>query len=144
MHICLCFTVLFFLNVCCITVTHVLLHVVRSEFWAWGSQVPAVVAFCMLRLPVHSHCLLISWLFILWFEPIVDVSVSPNPVPCLDPTAVPSCINVHAWVCFVLVPLLTCFQSLITGICPLPFSSEAYNILWKNKRVQVRKMTFSI
>lgn len=29
------------------------------------------------------------------------------------------------------------------GHLPLPFSSEAYNILWKNKRVQVRKMTLS-
>ncbi|XP_047198399.1 Golgi-specific brefeldin A-resistance guanine nucleotide exchange factor 1 isoform X7 [Hippoglossus stenolepis] len=38
----------------------------------------------------------------------------------------------------VLVPLLTCYPSLITGTCPLPFSSEAYNILWKNKRVQLK------
>lgn len=34
--------------------------------------------------------------------------------------------------------VLTC-PSLITGICP-PFSSEASDISWRTKRVQVRTM----
>lgn len=36
-----------------------------------------------------------------------------------------------------------CCSLLMTGICMLLFFSEAYNILWKNKRVQVRKIKYS-
>lgn len=43
----------------------------------------------------------------------------------------------------VLVHLLMCCSLLMTGICMLLFFSEAYNILWKNKRVQVRKIKYS-
>lgn len=93
-------------------------------------------------LPIHSLCLFISWLLILLW--LVAVSASSNPVTFLGPTSLPLCITMYAQVCYVLVPLLTCYPSLIMGTCPLPFSSEAYNILWKNKRVQVRKITSSI
>ena len=93
----------------------------------------------------RSYCLLIGWLhFLLWLGPVVAVSVPPPPALCLDP---PCPATMHKHVCssvFCVGPNADMLPTTNHGHMPLPFSSEAYNIMWKNKRVQVRKMAFSV
>lgn len=103
----------------------------------WGvPRVLALVASCMVCLSTHTSVLAALGYSLQWLCTLIRSTV------CIPPI-------VHRCVCSVVLcvgPTYLLIMLSITnhGPCLLPFSSEAYNILWKNKRVQVRKITLSI
>lgn len=103
----------------------------------WGvPRVLALVASCMVCLSTDTSVLAALGYSLQWLCTLIRSTVCTLPI-------------VHRCVCSVVLcvgPTYLLIMLSITnhGPCLLPFSSEAYNILWKNKRVQVRKITLSI
>lgn len=90
----------------------------------WGATPPVSSQRCIGLMSLNGCVIELLIMNVCMDVVLVCVSISPMYTPCMKLYVLPC----HE--------LVTC-PSLIPG--PAPFSPEAYNILWKNKRVQVRK-----